>query len=661
MNDRSPASFDLTGFAICVVLALGVVVVFCQTGRHEFVNFDDDRYVYDNPHVKPGLTLDDLGYYVVHRHSYMYHPLTTLTHLLDCQMFGVDAGKHHWMNVVFHSATAIGLFLVLRLMTGRLWPAALVAALFAVHPLRVESVAWISERRDVLSGLLLVLTMWAYVRYARDPRAPRRYATVCVFFALGLMAKPMLVTVPALLLLLDFWPLKRRETIQQLLSEKIPLVVISLVACVITVYTQGDGGAVQTLESVSWRSRIANTPIAYANYVGCFFWPQNLAVLYPHPCDNFDGRDAIVKACALAAGTAGVLLLGRRMRYLLVGWLWYLGMLMPVIGLLQVGGASMADRYTYLPQIGLAIAVVWTVTAAVDWLNRSRGEEEPGAALGQASFEREPKTAARFHGILALVCAAALAALAIAAWRQTAYWRNSETLWARELSFPQYNNVTARYDYGLALAEAGRHREAVAQFEAGLAIDPKDEASRLELGLSYEAIGSADVAMRQYRTLVADNAKSASGHSNLARLLHAQGDDRQAVEHYRIAHKEEPANSGTCVQLANLLATSPDGSLRDGAQALRLAKKAVELSKGEDAAALDARATAEAESGNFASAMDTAQAALKLAEAGGDKKLAAEIRDRLELYRRGRPYHAAAIKKSQARNPISEEKVKSRH
>ena len=584
---------------ISAFLILAVVLVFCQTGRHEFVNFDDDRYVYDNDHVKPGLTLRDLGYYLVHRHSYTYHPVTSISHMLDCQLFGArmaDAGKHHWMNVLFHAAATVGLFLVLRQMTGRLWPSALVAAVFAIHPLRVESVAWISERRDVLSGVLFMGTLWAYVRYVRQPKATRRYLVLCLLFALGLLAKPMLVTLPLVLLLLDYWPLGRwrfeaddgslecgglpplfttagskgndcvsgnagnavhevphsmksdgepshskdqpadeaadvarrtslgrrrwksrrrlsNDRAHQLVAvfpggcliDKITLFALSFAGCLITLFTQGDGGAIQSLELVSWKARIANTPIAYANYIGSFFWPRGLAVLYPHPLDSVNVWEAVAKAELLVIVTVVALVLWRRMPYLLVGWLWYLVMLLPVIGLLQVGGQSMADRYTYLPQIGLAIAVVWTLAAAA-------------GRLGSRAFP-------------ALASVGILAALAAAAWLQTTYWRNSESLWVRELSFPQYDNPVSHYNYGLVLAERGDHRAAIEQYEAGLLRDPTDEASLLNLGLSYEAVGSADAAIRQYRRILEDDAKSTSGHSNLARLMQARGDDREAAQH----------------------------------------------------------------------------------------------------------------------------------
>ena len=345
MDDRLPESWDKRAALICLVLALLVTLVFCQTGRYGFVNFDDDQYVYDRPRIKQGITLEGLAHYACYAHSYTYHPLTTYSHMLDCQLFGGDAaaaGKHHWVNVLLHAATAAGLFLMLRAMTGRLWPAAMAAAVFAVHPLRVESVAWISERKDVLSGLFFVFTLAAYVRYVRNPPSTVRYVVFCLSFAMGLLAKPMLVTLPFVLLLLDYWPLGRwRSKIRSLLVEKIPLFVLSLAGCVITIYTQGQGGAIQALKLVSGTARIANCGAAYANYLGLFFWPRGLAVLYPHPLDAYNRHDAIVKACLLAAVSLAVVLLRRRMPYLLVGWLWFLGMLVPVIGLLQVGGAAM--------------------------------------------------------------------------------------------------------------------------------------------------------------------------------------------------------------------------------------------------------------------------------------------------------------------------------
>jgi Tfp pilus assembly protein PilF len=642
------------------LLALLVTIVFCQTGRYDFVNFDDDRYVYDNPHVKQGLAPRELAFYVIHRDSYTYHPLSTYSHMLDCQLFGLDAGKHHWMNVILHLATAVGLFLVLREMTGRLWPAAMVAAVFAIHPLRVESVAWIAERKDVLSGLFFVLTLAAYSRYVRKP-----------------YAKPMLVTVPLVLLLLDYWPLgrwrlkgrelsvERREfsggptlncqlstpncqlstpnsqlsTLNSqlpwhLLIEKVPLIVLSLFDCLITIYTQSDGGAIQSLATVSLAARIANTFVAYMNYVGCFFWPRGLAVLYPHPLDSFSRRDAFLMAWLLVLLSAGALFAWRRMPYLLVGWLWYLGTLVPVIGLLQVGGQSMADRYTYVPQIGLAIALVWAVTAAADRLCKTETRvERRELRSGQTLSSQLSPLNSPCSVLLAVASVGIVAALSVVAWRQTAYWRNSETLWTRDLMYP---TIVAHYDFGLALAQEGRHDEAIEQYKAGLEIDPTDQDSLNNLGLSYEAVDDMDAAMQQYRAVLRENPKAIEANNNLARLLRERGDDREALQHLRTAHRTEPSNFNECSRLADLLATSPDDTLRDGNAALHLARRAVELSEGKDAAAFNARAAAHAEQRNFTAAVEDAQTALRLAV--GDKKLADEIRERLEIYHSRQPF-----------------------
>ena len=686
---------------ICGLLCLAAVLVFCQTGGYDFVNFDDDRYVYDNEHLNQGFSWQGLWYYTYHWHSYTFHPLSTYSHMLDCQLFGLEAGGHHWMNVALHALTAVLLFLLVRQMTGRLWPSALLAALFAVHPLRVESVAWISERKDVLSGLFFILTLGAYVRYVRAARrwfpverlgacvraarrrrwlrvkqtlrayvrylraspAAGRYTIVCVLFGLGLLAKPMLVTLPMVLLLLDYWPLRRWQASWHLLIEKIPLLLLSLADSALTIHTQV--AAIQSLEAVSCPSRIANSLVAYVSYLGCFFWPKGLAILYPHPVSGFSAGTALAAALVLAAVSAGVFLGRRRAPYLLVGWLWYLGMLVPVIGLLQVGGQSMADRYTYLPQIGLVLGLVWAVTDLTELL----------AARARSALQRAgaPSTLGRF--LLALSAAGIIAALAVAAWQQTGYWRDSETLWVRDMMYP---TNTAHYNLGLALAKADRYPEAIVHYKAALAIDPNDQETHNTLGLSYEALGQLDNAAQEFRWILAEIQKVVDAdtqlaeqlqqqgkpgeaeeqlraawkkskeaidpHKNLARVLHRQDKDREALEHWRAARREDPENVGVCTEIANLLASSPDASLRNGAAAVVAARQAVDLSKGKDPAALEARAAAYAEIGDFAAAIDDAQTAGELASARRDEKLAAEIRDRLELYRAAKPYHRTPAK-----------------
>ena len=355
--------------AICVLLALAVVLVFFQTRGHDFVNFDDDQYVYDKEHVNRGLTWHGLWYYACHRHAYTYHPLTTFSHMLDCQLFGLEAGGHHAMNVALHAITAVLLFLLLRRMTGRLWPSAVAAALFAVHPLRVESVAWISERKDVLSGLFFVLTLGAYVRYARAAPAAGRYLTVCAAVRLGAVGQAdarHLAGGPAAVGLLA---VAAPGGFLRLFAEKIPLLLLSLADSALTVCTQV--AAIRSMETVSWPSRGANALAACESYLGCFFWPQGLAVLYPHPGNAFSRERlaaTVSAAVVLMLITGGLVLLRRRAPCLLVGWLWCLVMLLPVIGIIQVGGQKMADRYTYLPQIGLVLGLVWAAAGLADFI-----------------------------------------------------------------------------------------------------------------------------------------------------------------------------------------------------------------------------------------------------------------------------------------------------
>ena len=656
---------------ICGLLCLAVALVFCQTGRYDFVNFDDDQYVYDADHLKHGFTWDGVLYYLYHWHSYTYHPLATFSHMLDCQLFGLRAGGHHAMNAALHAVTAVLLFLLLRQLTGRLWPSALVAALFAVHPLRVESVAWISERKDVLSGLFFVLTLGAYARYVRAPAARGRYATVCALYALGLLAKPMLVTLPGVLLLLDYWPLRRLQGITaerkilkptrsasedssltlrvsadqvccrsniedgggglkptlldedawripwHLLTEKIPLMLFAVTVSGLTIHTQVE--AIRSLESVSWWARISNTLVAYVSYLGCFFWPHGLAILYPHPGDGHSAWTIATAAAVLAAISAGAFVLRRRAPYLLVGWLWYLGMLVPVIGLLQVGGQALADRYTYLPQIGFVLGLVWALADLVKFCAARAGE-----AMRRASF-----------ALLALAAAGVVAAFAVAAWRQTGYWRDSETVWARDEMYP--TNV-GHFNFGLALAAENRHEEALKQFEQARVISPEDEDTLYSYGQSLQALGRDAEAMAKYRATLAVNKRSARANDGLAAVLLKQGKDRDALECWRLAVAEEPKNVAYGCRLAELLAASSDARVRDGKEAVAIAEKMVELSRGKDASAFNALAAAEAETGNFSAAVENAQTALDLAKADGEEKLAGEVQSRLADYRAGKPY-----------------------
>jgi protein O-mannosyl-transferase len=631
-GDVSPRGSRAAAAAVCGLLCLATFAVFCQTTGYDFVNYDDDSYVYDNGHIKGGLSWDGLKFYAIHYHAYTYHPVSTYSHMFDCQVFGVDKpGGHHATNFLLHGVSASLLFLLLRRMTGRIWPSALVAALFAVHPLHVQSVAWVSERKDVLSGLFFFLTIGGYLRYVRAPSI-RRYTVVFLLFALGLLAKPMLVTLPFVLLLLDYWPLRRwqaassngRRTGWGLIYEKIPLFLLAIGDSALTIHTQVN--AIQPLDYISGRSRIANAATSYVNYLGSFFWPRGLAILYPHPRENFDRFVANRAAVILAVISAGVLLctfiFRRRAPYLLVGWLWYLGMLVPVIGLLQVGGQSMADRYTYLPLIGPMFALVWAASDAADFL----------FARCSSVIERAGRL------VVALAAAGIIAAFAACAWQQASYWRNSETLWNRDIDM-KYANSVAYYNLGLALAAEGLHDKAIAQYENACAITPDDEETLVSFGQSLEAVGRIDEAVKKYRAVQAQHKYELISGCRLAAILLKQGKDRESLLLWRHLLIENPTNVEVRVQVAWLLAASSDASLRNGKLAVEIAQKLAASGDGTDPARFDLLAAADAEAGDSAAAVENAKTALEIASARDDDKLAGEARERLALYQAGKPYH----------------------
>ena len=353
--------------AVCGLLLLAVIAVFGQTASHDFVNFDDNDYVYENRHVRGGLTGEGTAWAITAYHAGNWHPLTWLSHMLDCQLYGLKPGGHHLTNVLLHAAAAVLLFLALRRMTGALWPSAWVAAVFAIHPLRVESVAWVAERKDVLSGLFFMLTLWFYARYAERPASWGRYLLVVASFALGLTAKPMLVTLPFVLLLLDYWPLGRLRSHLRLRTGSSPPPLDRREDPLVGSgcgFVPGNARRPAQDHAVAWSNwpfpgRVANAAVAYVAYLGKMFYPAGLAVLYPLPKGPPPAWEVVAAVAVLLAISTAVFVARRKCPYLLFGWLWYLGTLVPVIGLVQVGNQAMADRYTYLTQIGLYAAIAW--------------------------------------------------------------------------------------------------------------------------------------------------------------------------------------------------------------------------------------------------------------------------------------------------------------
>jgi tetratricopeptide (TPR) repeat protein len=491
-----------------LLLAIGVVLVYAQTGAHGFISYDDDRYVYANDIVKAGLTRRGVRWAITTFTAGNWHPVTWISHMLDCQFFGVLPGAHHLVNSGFHLGATLLLFLALARMTGRLWRSALVAGAFAIHPLHVESVAWIAERKDVLSTFLGMLAVLAYVRYTRRPGRVRLFV-VCLLFGLALLAKPMLVSLPLVLLLLDYWPLGRigwpptRLDLRRLTMEKTPLFALSGAACVVALLAQRAAGAVAPLAELPPHERLANACVAVVVYLARCFWPAHLGVLYPYAKVSAAG---LALAVALLIAITAVCVGSARQRpYLLVGWAWFVVMLIPVIGIVQVGVQSMADRYTYLPLVGLALAVIW----GIGDLTSRQASLHRGAAIG---------------GVLVLLILGALA------YRQAEYWRDSRTLFEHTLAVTKGNYVIEN-NLGVVRAREGDRSGAVRDFQAALAIRPEYAEAHSNLGSLLAQSGQMQEAVSHLTEAVRLNPQYAEAQSNLCLALLQAGRNADAVPH----------------------------------------------------------------------------------------------------------------------------------
>ena len=651
---------------IYLFLAAISLVVFGQTIRYDFVNFDDDLYVYNSPAIQAGLTAQGIALAFTSQHARNWHPLATLSHMLDCQLYGLKPGGHHATNVILHIITVLLLFRVLREMTGAVWKSAIVAALFAVHPLHVESVAWVSERKDVLSAMFFLLMLGAYVRYARGP-SMTRYLLVAVLFAAGLMSKPMLVSVPAILLLLDYWPLRRFEqpssttgktkivnsgnqpcTRQRLFLEKIPLFVLAGGSCVATFVLQKRAtGAIPPLPFL-WR--VENAFVSYMIYVWKTLWPTHLAVFYPHPNNTLPIWVVILAMMLLLAITVSAIVFRNKRPYVFTGWSWYLVMLMPVIGLIQVGEQGHADRYTYLPHIGLFLLAVW-FAADVAAVRESRS---------------------RFATATAAVI---ILALASAAFIQASYWRNSETLWTHALDVTSDNDV-AHNNLGYLRVDQGELDKAIAHFEAALEIRSRKLDPHYDVGSAFvqmnladalarkgqpdealvhyeEAIrlqpnyanayynrgnvlftkGRIDEAMADWEKTLQIQPNDADAHTCIGNAFLRQSSPKEAIAHYEKAMALAPGDPHSRNNIAWVLATSSDASIRDGVKAVELAQEAVQLSRGRDSKFIRTLAAAYAESSRFPEAIAAAQQAITIAAMQGNTGLANTLRKEIALYR----------------------------
>jgi len=600
---------------ICLFLAALTWLVFGQTLRHDFINYDDPRYVYENTKITSGVSLSGIAWAFTHIHSMNWHPLTTISHMLDCQVYGLKPGGHHFTNVLLHIVAAILLFLALQEMTGTFWNSAFVAAVFAIHPLRVESVAWIAERKDVLSGVFFMLTLLAYVHYVRLPSIGR-YLVVVFALACGLMSKPMLVTLPFVLLLLDHWPLDRiRGRFWKRVAEKIPLLALSAVSSIGTLVAQK--GAVGWTEELPILERINNAIISYVLYIWQMVWPANLAVFYPHPENRLLPWEIISSLLLLVCGTAIPIALRKQRPYLITGWLWYLGMLVPVIGLVQVGWQGRADRYTYLPQIGLYIAITWTVADLTALWRRQRT-------------------------ILSTAAILTIGVLTWRAWAQTWYWRDSEILFKHALAVTTNNDV-AENNLGIVYLRQGNVDEAISLLQAAVDLRPDNSPAHENLAKALLQKGKVADALIHYQKLLELQPDNIEVHNIVGTALIQQRRIREGVEEWEKVLAIQPDNGNAMSNLAWVFATSPDDSLRDGTKAIQLASEALRISGNRIPILFRTLAAAYAESGRFSEAIQTAQQGIELANSQGNSELAAELNGNIALYQEQRPLRDVSL------------------
>lgn len=709
----------------CALVAMLALAVHGRALTNGFVSLDDEPYVTANAEVRGGLSWQGIRWALTTTHEANWHPLTWLSHMADVELFGLDPVGHHLTSLLLHAVNAVLVLLLFARMTGRVWPSAAVAALFAVHPLRVESVAWVSERKDVLCAFFGLLAMLAYVRAVRAGKRGSSPWAVALF-ALSLLSKPMLVTFPFLLLLLDFWPLGRMKTPggslsrepalwRRLVFEKAPFFLLSAASAVLTVWAQKSGGAMAD-NRLELSARIGNAFSSYLAYLAKTVAPFSLSVLYPHP--GRSGWAAVVAAAILVAISAAAWRSARRCPYVAVGWFWFLGALVPVIGLVQVGWQARADRYTYLPSIGLAVALVWGLTD-----------------LGRL-FPAGPR-------LVPATLVAVVAILSVLTWREIGYWKDSETLYARGLATTERNHILhinlglervrhgsisegidhfrqavqiqpgywyGQLTLGAALVGVQRPAEAIPYLEAALRLHPNSPEGRTALGGALAAQGRLPEAASQFRQAIDLDPASVRAHYGLARTLELQGkvaealeEDRKTVhldpyhadaqerlsqgllaagraaealtqadqalrfspnsellhfarartlvaagrrteakDELRAALRLAPDLAPAATLLVAMLATSADSSPSEGEEALELAGKLTEQSGGRDPNMLDLRAAAEAQVGQYAEAVQTAELAIRLADAAGQKAVSRVIASRLAFYKVRRPYRSAS-------------------
>jgi protein O-mannosyl-transferase len=657
-----------------LALAGLTLLVFWRVSHHEFLNYDDPDYVTNNPHVKEGLKRDAIrwAFTKLHGEATYWHPITWLSHMLDCDLFGLNPAAHHLINAIIHSLNVILLFALLNNVTGAFWRSLFVAAIFGLHPIQVDTVAWVAERKNVLSTIFLFSTLLFYARYARQP-SWRSYLLTIGAYALGLMTKPMLVTVPGILVLLDFWPLRRfrfatpahepsRATTPvgnaRLVAEKVPFLVMAIASAAVTLLSHKTLGMEHYSHGLPLSLRLANAVVSYVRYIGKIIWPHNLAVFYPHP-----------GAWPIRAVTGSVLLLlvasfiafrcWRRYPFVTMGWCWFLGTLVPVLGIVQAGYQAMADRFGYVPMIGLLIAATWGIS---EWIG-SRFSPIPSNAVSRTITPATP---------LALIGSVAIAGCILTTSIQLGYWQNSETLWRHALAVT-HNNFIAHHNLGHILTLQEKYDEALQHTSEALRLRPdlieshytlgciKDrqhkydeaiacyektlemkwdwaEVHRALLTACYTA-GHTNKAIAHLERLLKLAPENPGGHVELAQALTAENRLAEAVQHYQDAIRLNPNWPVPLNNLSWIFATAADDKLRKSAEAISLAQRACELTNWRAPLTIGTLAAAYAEHGEFEKAIELAEQARTLAEQGQNAELIARNDKLIALYRQKKPYH----------------------
>jgi len=549
---KTPAAalpgIDRQALGICVGLIIAVCIFYSPVVHNGFV-FDDDLYILKNSQVQEGLSWSTIGWAFTTFDEANWHPLTWLSHALDCQLFGVNPAGPHIENVLLHAANAVLLFLLLQSATGFRWRSLMVAALFALHPINVESVAWVAERKNLLSMLLFLLALWAYVRYTRK-RSTSLYSMVLMFYTLALMAKPQVITFPFLLLLLDYWPLRRLDArgnldsrrgsgdpgklpVATLIREKVPLLLLSAASAVITLIAQQAGGAVRSLSEYGFFLRVETAAVAYARYLGKAFWPTKLVAMYPHPTRFYSGWQ-VAGAFLLLLLITFLALGARGRRYLVVGWFWFLGSLVPMIGLVQVGEQALADRYAYISFIGLFVIVVWVIAAMT-----------------------ARHLSARWLAVPAVAC---LATLGILTYRQVGYWHDTESFWVRTIALTRDNSV-AEGNLAAMLHAQGRDAEALAHLRVLLAIRPDNGLGNIILGDEELKRGNWAAAIERYQTAALSPSKPdvrAKAYSQMGGVYLSRGEPQKAKAAYEASLQEQPRQHGPLATLGLMAAREGD-------------------------------------------------------------------------------------------------------